>query len=171
VQLVHKSDIGGVVLNLESVTEVRQSAGRLLETMRRLDVPAADRKLLVEEMVPKGRETILGLSAVPQFGHLVMFGLGGIYTEVLADVAFRVVPLLDRDAAEMVREIRGLSILEGVRGEAGIAFSVVEEALLRLSQLAQQVPEIVEADINPFVTFADAEACRAVDARIRVAAT
>ncbi len=171
VQLVHKSDIGGVVLNLESVTEVRQSAGRLLETMRRLDVPAAGRKLLVEEMVPKGRETILGLSAVPQFGHLVMFGLGGIYTEVLADVAFRVVPLLDRDAAEMVREIRGLSILEGVRGEAGIAFSVVEEALLRLSQLAQQVPEIVEADINPFVTFADAEACRAVDARIRVAAT
>ena len=165
-EVVHKSDVGGVLLNLQNPRELAAASTRLFEAMAALDVPSAGRRLLVEEMVTEGRETILGLSAVPQFGHLVMFGLGGIYTEVLGDVAFRVVPLLDRDAADMVREIRGLPILEGVRGEPPIAFPAVEEALLRLSQLAQQVPEIAEADINPFLTFADAAACKAVDARI-----
>jgi acetyl coenzyme A synthetase (ADP forming)-like protein len=166
--VVHKSDVGGVILGLGNRRELTAAVRRLSDAMEALNLPSAERRLLVQEMVPDGRETILGLSAVPQFGHLVMFGLGGIYTEVLADVAFRVVPLLDSDAADMVREIRGLPILQGVRGEPAIDFAVVEDALLRLSQLAEQVPEIIEADLNPFLTFPQAEACKAVDARIRV---
>jgi acetyltransferase len=119
-------------------------------------------------MISGGRETILGLNSVPNFGHLVMFGLGGVYVEALKDVCFRISPLTDRDAQEMVEGIRGYPILKGIRGEKPVAFERITETLLRLSQLAHDFPELLELDINPFMTFSEPDRCKAVDARARI---
>lgn len=122
----------------------------------------------VQEMVVGGRELILGLNAVPNFGHLVMFGLGGIYVEALKDVVFRISPLTDNEAREMVQAIRGYPILKGIRGEKPVAFERIFETLMRLSQLAHDFPEISELDINPFMAFTDPDRCKSVDARMRI---
>jgi acetyltransferase len=119
-------------------------------------------------MISGGRELILGLNSVPNFGHLVMFGLGGIYVEALKDVVFRISPLTDNDAREMVEAIRGYPILKGIRGEKPVAFERICETLMRLSQLAQDFPEILELDINPFMAFNEPARCKSVDARMRI---
>jgi len=123
----------------------------------------------VQEMLHDGREVIMGIQKVPDFGALIMFGLGGIYVEVLRDVTFRISPLTDIDADEMIKEIKGLPILQGVRGEKSVAFESIKHVLLALSQLSLDLPEIVEMDINPFMSFPELEKCKAVDARIRIA--
>jgi acyl-CoA synthetase (NDP forming) len=119
-------------------------------------------------MVEGGRETVIGMTNDRLFGPLVMFGLGGIHVEVLKDVTFRIAPVSEIDAAEMVRSLRGDALLTGVRGEPPVAFGALEEAILRLSQLVLDLPEIVEMDINPFLAFAERERCLAVDGRIRL---
>jgi acyl-CoA synthetase (NDP forming) len=120
--------------------------------------------LLVQRMVPGGRETIVGMSRDPAFGPLVMFGLGGIYVEALKDVVFRVAPLKPLDASEMVRAIRGVALLDGIRGAPPVAFEAIADVLMRVSQLAIDHPEIREVDINPLLAFPDG--VRAVDARV-----
>jgi acyl-CoA synthetase (NDP forming) len=120
----------------------------------------------VERFVRGGRETIIGVSQDASFGPVLMFGLGGIYVEALRDVTFRVQPVSDVDAAEMVRAIRGVKLLEGMRGEAPSDMAALEEAIQRVSQLVGDHPEIAELDINPFVVFEQGGV--AVDARIRV---
>ena len=115
-----------------------------------------------------GRETIVGMTKEPRFGPLLMFGLGGIYVEALRDVVFRVQPVTDVDAAEMVRSIRGFPLLEGVRGEPPVDFELVEEVIQRVSQLVGEHPEIRELDINPFLAFEEGAGSAAVDARIRL---
>jgi acetyltransferase len=97
-----------------------------------------------------------------------MFGLGGVYVEALKDVCFRISPLTDRDAAEMIESIRGYPILKGIRGEKSVAFEKIAETLMRLSQLAHDFPEILELDINPFMVFPEPGRCKSVDARIRI---
>jgi acyl-CoA synthetase (NDP forming) len=108
------------------------------------------------------------MSKDPSFGPLVMFGLGGIYVETLGDVTFRVPPLTDLDAAEMIREIRGYRLLEGVRGEPPVDFTGLAEVLARFSQLVGDFPSIAEIEVNPFLLFPDARQFRAVDARVRL---
>jgi acetyltransferase len=161
--IVHKSDVGGVALGLDSEAAVRRAAETMVAPV------AADRRtagLLVQRMAPSGRETIVGLTRIPGVGAMVMFGLGGVYVEVLRDVALRLAPLLDADARRMIREVRMYPLLEGVRGEPGRDLGALEHVLLRASQLAQRHPRIAEMDINPL--FALERGVVAVDARFRV---
>jgi acyl-CoA synthetase (NDP forming) len=117
-------------------------------------------------MAPPATETIVGLTRIPKVGPLVMFGLGGVYVEVLRDVQFRLAPLFDVDARHMIREIRMYGLLEGVRGEQRRDLAALEEVLLRVSQLAVRHPRIAEMDINPLLSLA--QGAVAVDARFQV---
>jgi acetate---CoA ligase (ADP-forming) len=155
---IHKSEGGGVRVGLEGDDIVR--AYREMRT----DAPEAE--ILLQPMAEPGRELIVGMSVDPAFGPLLMFGLGGIHAEVLKDVSFRIHPVSDVDAGEMLDSIRGAAILEGVRGEPPIDRALVEEVIQRVSQLVGDHPEITELDINPFIAYPDGGV--AVDARIAV---
>ncbi len=163
--IVHKSDIGGVVLGLGSEQEVREGYARLVRrvTERAGVTPEG---VLVQRMVPGGRETIVGSTRDAKAGPLLMFGLGGIFVEVLKDVVFRVHPVSDVDAREMVRGIRGYQLLEGVRGETSVDLIALEEIIQRVSQLVGDHEEILEMDVNPLVAFPDRVV--ALDARFRI---
>ena len=123
---------------------------------------------LVQAMVEGGVELMIGVTDDPLFGPLVGFGLGGIHVEIMADVQFRVTPLTDRDAAEMVRAIRGYRLLEGYRGHPPADIQAIEEVLLRVSLMVERIPEIDELDMNPIFALPPGSGCRVVDARIRV---
>ena len=122
--------------------------------------------VLVQEMAKKGREVLVGVSRDPQFGPLVGFGMGGIYVEVLKDVEFRLAPLSREEVAAQVRAIRSFPLLSGVRGEQPADLKVVEDIVLRVSQLVSDFPEIVEMDINPLVVYNHGEGAIVLDARI-----
>ncbi len=126
--------------------------------------------VLVQQMVSGGRETIIGTVFDPSFGPLVMFGLGGIYVEALGDVVFRVHPVSDVDVQEMVRQVRGYPLLEGIRGERGVDLQTLRETIQRVSQLVGDYPQIAELDINPFLARAPGESSVAVDARVALGA-
>jgi acetyltransferase len=162
----HKSDVGGVKVGLTSPEEVAEAFLDMTNRVRRLQPGAWVRGVLVQEMVAGGRETIVGLSTDPQFGPLLMFGLGGIYVEVLKDVSFRVGPISRAEAEEMVKGIRSFPLLRGVRGEPPADLAALADALVRLSSLAADFPEIAEADINPLLALPRGEGVVAVDARI-----
>ena len=168
--IVHKSDVGGVALGLDDEGAVREAVGRmasLISPVGRAGGKAAGTAgLLVQAMAPKGRETIVGLTRIEGVGAMIMFGLGGVYVEVLRDVVLRLAPLLDRDARRMIRDVRMFPLLEGVRGEPARDLDALEEVLLRASQLAERHPRIAEMDINPL--FALERGVVAVDARVRV---
>jgi acetate---CoA ligase (ADP-forming) len=165
--IVHKTDVGGVALDLRSEEDVRSAFAAMLERVGARQPAARIDGVTVERFVRGGRETIIGVSQDPSFGPVIMFGLGGIYVEALKDVAFRIQPVSDVDAREMVREIRGIRLLEGMRGEAPADIAAIEETIQRVSQLVGEHPEIVEMDINPFVVLEQGGIV--VDARIRVA--
>ncbi|NIR44560.1 MAG: GNAT family N-acetyltransferase, partial [Gemmatimonadetes bacterium] len=122
--------------------------------------------VLVQKMVSGGRETIIGTAFDPSFGPLIMFGLGGIYVEALGDVVFRIHPVSDIDAEEMVRGVKGFRLLEGVRGDTGVDLEVIQETIMRVSQLVGDFPEVAELDINPFVAFEPGRESMALDARV-----
>jgi acetyltransferase len=166
-QVVHKSDVGGVVAGLKSAQEVRNAFFEMTSTARRMVERLYIAGVLVQEMVRGGKEVILGLSRDLQFGPMIMFGLGGIYVEVLRDVSFRIAPLTREEADNMVREIGAFPLLRGVRGEPPVDFPALREALLRLSQLAIDFPEIVEADINPLLVLGSGQGAVA-DARFTI---
>lgn len=163
--VIHKTEAGGVALDLRSPQELLAAARRMLADSRSANRPST---FLLQEYVRGGREVIIGMSKDASFGPLVMFGLGGIYVETLGDVTFRVPPLTDLDAAEMIREIRGYRLLEGVRGEPPVDFQGLAEVLERFSQLVDDFPSLAEIEINPFLLFPDARDFRAVDARLRL---
>src|SRR5262249_53502790 len=123
--------------------------------------------VLIQSMVT-GVETMIGVADDPLFGPLIAFGLGGIHVEILGDVNFRVAPLTDRDAEELLHGIRGLPLLQGYRGHAPADLDALRELLLRVSRLAAEVPEISELDLNPVMALPPGHGCRIVDARIRV---
>jgi len=120
----------------------------------------------VQEMVRGGKEVILGMFRDMQFGPLIMFGLGGIYVEVLKDVSFRTAPLTVEDAHEMIQEIRAFPLLRGVRGEKPADIEAIVDGLLRLSQLVTMFPDVLEMDINPLVVFEQGKGALAIDARL-----
>lgn len=162
----HKSDSGGVLVGLEDEAAVREGFLSMTSRVRMLAPEAYVRGVLVQEMVRGGRETICGLTVDPQFGPLLMFGLGGIYVEVLKDVSFRVGPIARADADEMIRGIHSFPLLRGVRGEPPADLAAVARVLLGLSSLAHDFPEIAEADINPLLVMPRGQGAVAVDARI-----
>jgi acetyltransferase len=123
---------------------------------------------VVQRMARKGRETIVGLTRIPQVGPMVMFGLGGVYVEVLRDVVLRLCPLLDTDAAEMIGQVKMHKLLEGFRGELPRDLDALAETILRISQLAERHPSIAEMDINPLVSYEEGEGALAIDARIQL---
>lgn len=166
--IVHKSDVGGVRLNLRSASEVEQAWDKIASAVAKLKDPPKSWSVNLEPMIGGGRELVMGITADPVFGPLVMVGMGGIYVEVLKDVSFRLAPLADTDIESMLRRLRGYPILKGVRGESPIHFERITELLFRLSQLAMDFPEIRELDINPMLAFTDEKRCVVVDARIKL---
>ena len=125
--------------------------------------------MLIQPMVSDGIETIVGVAADPAFGPLVGFGLGGTHVEIFGDMRFRIAPLTDHDADELVREGRGFPLLRGFRGRPAADIEALREVVLRVSQLAEAVPEITELDLNPVMALPVGKGCRIVDARIKVA--
>jgi acetate---CoA ligase (ADP-forming) subunit beta len=162
--IVHKSDVGGVRLHLTSLTQVSKAYREILGQVRTRVPQAAIEGVSVQTMASPGVEVVAGLTRDPTFGPVVMFGLGGVFVEILNDVAFRVVPLRPKDARTMMREIRGFPILQGYRQIPAVDLSALEDILLKLSTLAEQQPEIGEIDLNP--VFAYPAGALAVDARI-----
>ena len=164
--ILHKSDIGGVQVGIKNEKEVRLTYEEIINRAYRY-LPDADVwGVAVQEMVPMGKEVIVGVNRDPTFGHLMMFGLGGIYVEVLQDVVFRVAPLTRVEAEEMVREIRSFPLLAGTRGEKPVDLDAIVDCVLRVSQMVTDFPQIVELDINPLFAYEDGQGAMAVDARI-----
>jgi acetyltransferase len=164
--ILHKTDVGGVKLNLRSAGDVRDAFDLIVYRAGRYVPGARIWGCLVQQMVTGGREVLLGMSYDPQFGPLVAFGLGGIYVEALKDVAFRVAPFGRREAEEMIREIRSYPLLEGIRGEPPADHEAMVDALLRINQLVTDFPEIVELDINPLMVFEEGRGAMAIDMRL-----
>jgi acyl-CoA synthetase (NDP forming) len=165
-QISHKSDVGGVQLNLRNGPAVEEAFEDMLRRIRQFYPEAKIDGVLVQPMVTGGQELILGGRQDPNFGPVVLVGLGGIFVEVLEEVSLRVAPITPKDAREMIDELRGAPILKGARGHKPSDIEAVCEALLRLSQLLIDFPEIRELDINPLRVFQDNNGCRALDARI-----
>jgi acetyltransferase len=164
--ILHKTDVGGVKLNLRSPDDVRDAFDLIVYRAGRYVPGARIWGCLVQQMVLGGREVLVGMSRDPQFGPLVAFGLGGIYVEALKDVAFRIAPFGRQEAEEMMREIRSYPLLEGVRGEPPADHEAMVDALLRVSQLVTDFPEIVELDINPLMVFDEGHGAMALDMRL-----
>jgi acyl-CoA synthetase (NDP forming) len=169
-QILHKTEIGGVQLNLMGEQAVREAFESIRARVDQSNQTAAMEGVLVQHMVSGGVEVMIGMTNDPLFGPLMAFGLGGIHVEVLGDVRFRITPLTDRDAAEMVREIKGYRLLQGYRGHPAADVEAIEDVLLRLSRLVEEIPEISELDLNPIFALEPGKGCRIVDARIRVEA-
>ncbi|BBO19135.1 acyl-CoA synthetase [Candidatus Brocadia pituitae] len=166
--ILHKSDFGGVVVGIKNDAEIRRFFCEITQKARRLVPTAEVRGILVQQMITGGKEVILGMSRDPQFGPLLMFGLGGIYIEVLRDVTFRIAPIGLHEAEEMVHEIRSLPLLKGVRGERPADIRALTDHIVRLSQLVTDFPEIMEMDINPLMVFPNGDGTMAIDARITI---
>ena len=159
--VVHKTDEGGVVLDIRDGDTLRAEAERLLARFA-----DASPEFLVQEHLRGGHETIVGAKASEGLGHIVMFGLGGIYVEVLEDAGFRLTPVAEREARDMIESLRTYPLLAGVRGQAGVDVGALAELIQRVSQMLVDNPEIRELDINPVLAFEDG--AKAVDVRVMI---
>jgi len=164
--ILHKFDFGGVRLNLNNKKEVGQAYEKILKNVLAKKPKAKIRGVLVEEMASQGKEVILGMSRDPQFGPILMFGMGGIYVEALEDVSFRLAPIRELTADMMIMRTKTHKILEGFRGEPAYDIKAVSECLKRLSQLVTDFEEIKELDLNPLFVYEKGKGCAIVDARI-----
>lgn len=162
--VVHKSDAGGVKLGLTDTDQVSRAYQDIMDSVKRQFPTAKIDGVSVQQMARPGTEIIIGMSKDAQFGPVIMFGLGGIMVELLKDVSFRIVPLTKRDAAEMVREIKGYKILEGFRNQEPADIPAVEDLILKVSDFVAKNPQIKELDLNPVLAHKDGVI--AVDARI-----
>lgn len=168
-RVVHKTEAGGVALGITGDEAVRRAFAALRDAGDRLGPRDPADGVLVQPMIAGGLEVMIGVVEDPRFGPLMAFGLGGIHVEILADVCFRVTPLTDRDADDMIRGIRGARLLDGYRGHPPGDVPALRELLLRTSLLVEEVPEIRELDLNPIFALAPGQGCRIADARIAVA--
>jgi acyl-CoA synthetase (NDP forming) len=166
--LIHKTDVGGVQLNLGDADAVCRAFERIQETLASLGKREAMDGVLVQPMIRDGVEIMVGATRDPLFGPMIAFGLGGIHLEVLRDVVFRIAPLSDRDADEMIDSIRGRRLLDEFRGRPPVDREAIRDVILRLSRLAEEVPEIREIDLNPIIARERGHGCIILDARISV---
>ena len=162
--VIHKSDSGGVKLSVNSVAEVKKSYDEILKKVRKQYPDAVVHGVSVQKMFRPGTEVIIGTSKDPQFGPVIMFGLGGIFVELLKDVSFRVIPVERRDAQEMIKEIKGYPLLQGYRGKEPANLSALVEIILKISKLIEENPQIKELELNPVFVYQNKAV--AVDARI-----
>jgi acyl-CoA synthetase (NDP forming) len=162
--VVHKTDAGGVKLNLRTAAQVGKAYDEIMESVKAKYPQARIDGVSVQQMARPGVEVIVGMSKDPQFGPVIMFGLGGVWVEILKDVAFRIVPLERRDAREMIHEIKGLPLLQGYRGQEAVDLANLEDLVLKVSAFVEQHPEVKELDLNPVFAYKDGAV--AVDARV-----
>ncbi len=167
-QIIHKSDAGGVKVGISGEAELREAWDAIRKNAADYDSGAEIRGILVQKMIPTGREVIIGSSRDPQFGPVVMFGLGGIFVEVFKDVVFRAAPVSEDEAAGMIEEIRSAVLLKGFRGEEAANIPALARAISRISRLVADYPQISELDANPLRV--DANKAWVVDARIILSA-
>jgi acetyltransferase len=165
-EILHKTDLGGVVLNVASRAEVERNYDIILGKIQGLMPQARIFGVLVQEMVPKGKEVIVGAVRDAQFGPLMMFGLGGIYVNFLRDVSYRLSPLTKSEAKEMIEETKAYTLLRGVRGESPSDVDSVVDVILKVSQIMSQFEEIVEMEINPLFVYEERKGCVAVDIKM-----
>jgi acetyl-CoA synthetase (ADP-forming) len=162
--VLHKSDVGGVMLNIKSPEEVKNAYNKILENVKAHKRDAKIVGVLVQEMAPSSTEIIVGATKDPQFGPALMFGLGGIFVEILKDVAFRIAPITESDAREMITEVKGYPILKGYRGQPPADIDAIVKILLNTSRLVMDHMEIKELDLNPIMVYE--KGAKTVDARI-----
>ena len=162
--VIHKSDIGGVIVGLKDADEVRQGYNRILQNVKKHDSKARIAGILVQEMAPSSTEVIVGAIKDPQFGPAIMFGLGGVFVEVLKDVTFRVAPITEDDACEMISEVKAYPLLKGYRNTPPVDIDAITKILLNTSKLVTDHMEIKELDLNPVIVYE--KGAKTVDARI-----
>ncbi len=164
--IVHKSDVKGVALNVNSSEEARNTYTTMIEQVLQIKPEARIKGIQISKMILSGEEVILGIKRDPSFGPIIMFGLGGVYVEVFKDVSFRVAPIDEIIADSMIKQIRSYKILDGIRGKVPRDIAAIRECLMRLSQLAIDCPQIKELDINPLIVLEETMGCYVADARI-----
>jgi acetyl-CoA synthetase (ADP-forming) len=163
-QIVHKTDVGGVILGIADPRGVREACRRLGEVVKK--VPYAELEgVLIQKMVPKGVELIVGAVYDEIFGHVVAFGLGGIFTELYKDISMRIAPIDEQDAVEMIREVKAYRLLTGFRGTPPRDIPAIVDILIKFSHLVEDNPEIREADLNPVIALEEGKGAYVVDAR------
>ena len=162
--VIHKFDVGGVILDLNSPKDVRDAYKKILENVKKHKPEAKVKGILVQEMAPSSTEVIVGSTKDPQFGPALMFGLGGIFVEVLKDVTFRIAPITEQDAQQMITEVKAYPILKGYRGQPPADINAIVKILLNTSKLVMDHLEIKELDLNPIMVYK--KGAKTVDARI-----
>ena len=162
--VLHKFDVGGVILNVNGPEEARKAFNKIVENVKRHKPDAQIDGILVQEMAPCSTEVIVGAIKDPQFGPTLMFGLGGTFVEVMKDVAFRIAPINEADARQMISEIKASTILRGYRGQAPRDIETIVNILLNTSRLVMEHPNIKELDLNPVMVYE--KGAKTVDARI-----
>lgn len=162
--IIHKFDVGGVILDLKTPEEVRNAFDSILKNVRRYKPSAKILGVVVQEMVPPSTEIIVGAIRDPQFGPTLMFGLGGIFVEIFKDVTFRIAPIREAEAREMITEIKAYPVLKGYRGMPPVDIEAIVQILLNTSKLVMEHLEIKELDLNPIIVYE--EGAKTVDARL-----
>jgi acetyltransferase len=164
--IIHKSDLGGVRIGLNNPDMVRDAFDLMMLRIGRRAPNAQLDGVYVERMAPRGREVIIGMTRDPQFGPMLMFGLGGIFVEVMKDVTFHLAPITAEEALQMMRSTRSYALLQGVRGQAGVDMNVLANGIQRMSQLVTDFPQIDELDINPYIVGPPGSDAFVADARL-----
>ncbi|NGZ94985.1 MAG: GNAT family N-acetyltransferase [Nitrospira sp. WS110] len=167
-QIVHKTEMGVVQLNLVDEQAVREAFNTIRSRLAQAGQLEAMEGVIIQPILSGGVEVMVGVTRDPLFGPVIAFGLGGIHVEILGDLQFRVAPLTDRDAAEMIRGIKGYRLLTGYRGQPAVDLKAIEDVLLRISHLAEAIPEMSELDLNPIFALREGQGCQIMDARIQV---
>jgi acyl-CoA synthetase (NDP forming) len=163
-EIIHKSDVGGVIINLKDEKDVRNGYKQILRNVGKFKAKAKIVGVLVQEMAPSSTEVIVGATKDPQFGPAIMFGLGGIFVEILKDVTFRIAPITEDEAREMITEVKAYPLLKGYRNMPPADIDSIVKILLNTSSLVTQHEEIKELDLNPIMVYA--KGAKTVDARI-----
>jgi len=164
--IAHKTDVGGVTLDLRSRQEVQRAFLQIRERLANVGREEEMQGVVVQQMISRGVEVIVGVTQDPTFGPLILFGMGGIYTELFKDVTFRIHPLTNIDAQEMVCSVKASQLLEGWRGSKPSDTKSLEELLLRVSAMVEDLPQIAELDLNPVKVLEQDNGCVVVDARV-----
>jgi acetyl-CoA synthetase (ADP-forming) len=162
--VIHKFDVGGVVVNLKTSKEVEGAFKKIMDNVKKHTPQAKILGITVQEMAPASTEVIVGAIKDPQFGQTLMFGLGGIFVEILKDVTFRIAPINEQEAKEMITEVKAYPVLQGYRGQPPADVNAIVTILLSTSKLVMEHPEIKELDLNPVMVYE--KGAKTVDARI-----
>ncbi len=164
----HKSDVGGVALDIKTPDEVKDSFTEINKKLSAIGRAREMQGVIVQKMIKEGQEIIIGVNEYPSLGHVIMFGLGGIYAELLKDTALRLHPLTDLDVKELIDSVQMSKLLKGYRGSTPLDIASLEDLLLRVSAMVEDIPQISEMDLNPVIALPEGQGYSVVDARIMI---